>query len=236
MNWFNDNKYSKYYFMIVSKAKDRVNLSGTFEKHHIKPKSFDGSNIKENIVKMTLREHFICHRLLVKMVDGIFKRKMNYALYRMQRNSKYADSCININSRTYELLRIKFIEEQKKHAVEVKDKMIATLRLTLSTPEAHQKKRDAALKSSTAVVNAKKSESAKKRKWSPEVKQKMAETRRQKFANDYEYREKILAGLRSIRQRTHSVEERKVRSESMKGIIRGPYRKRVPIAPFSLEF
>ena len=33
---------------------------GYYEKHHIQPKSLGGSNKKENLVRLTAREHFIC--------------------------------------------------------------------------------------------------------------------------------------------------------------------------------
>mgnify|MGYP001410706916 CR=1 FL=1 len=64
---FIDNKYSKWYFNIIKNAKTSVRIGYT-EKHHIIPKSLKGSNIKDNIVKLTAREHYICHILLTKMV------------------------------------------------------------------------------------------------------------------------------------------------------------------------
>jgi hypothetical protein len=43
---------------------------GYTEKHHIIPVSLGGSNLKDNLVKLTAREHFICHWILVKMYKG----------------------------------------------------------------------------------------------------------------------------------------------------------------------
>lgn len=54
--------------------------SGYTEKHHILPKSFGGSNKKENLVELTIREHYVCHLLLTKMVSGELRAKMIYAL------------------------------------------------------------------------------------------------------------------------------------------------------------
>jgi hypothetical protein len=64
---FLTNKYTKWYFNIVSNAQNR-NISGYTEKHHIIPKSLGGNNTQINLVKLTAREHFICHWLLTKMV------------------------------------------------------------------------------------------------------------------------------------------------------------------------
>ncbi len=36
-----------------------------YERHHILPKCLGGENDKENLVLLTGKEHFICHKLLV---------------------------------------------------------------------------------------------------------------------------------------------------------------------------
>jgi 5-methylcytosine-specific restriction endonuclease McrA len=66
---FVQNKYTKWYFNIISNAQNR-DASGYTEKHHIIPKSLGGNNDTENLVKLTGREHFICHWLLTKMVSN----------------------------------------------------------------------------------------------------------------------------------------------------------------------
>ena len=43
------------------------NNTGRLEVHHIVPKCLGGSNKKENLVELTAREHFICHRLLCEI-------------------------------------------------------------------------------------------------------------------------------------------------------------------------
>lgn len=67
---FLPNKYTKWYLGIVSNARGRV-IVGYTETHHIIPKSLGGSNKRSNLVKLTAREHFICHWLLTKMVNDI---------------------------------------------------------------------------------------------------------------------------------------------------------------------
>jgi hypothetical protein len=98
------NKYTTWYFNIITSAKYRIVDSYT-ETHHIIPKSLGGSNKKENLVKLTAREHFICHLLLTKMVSGDSKRKMAYACKRMMSGNQYQDR-YSINSTRYEKLKL----------------------------------------------------------------------------------------------------------------------------------
>lgn len=79
---FINNKYSKYYYLIIDNAKSRINKPKTYlENHHIVPESFfinrsrkgpagwvDGNpEDKINKVKLTAHEHYVCHLLLVRM-------------------------------------------------------------------------------------------------------------------------------------------------------------------------
>ena len=110
--------YKNIYYRIIENSKrDNENgnrCEGYFEKHHILPKSLGGTNKKENIVKLTAREHFICHWLLVKMYNkGTNERnKMLCALWRMQSvngiHKRY------VNSRAYEALRMEFAKTISK--------------------------------------------------------------------------------------------------------------------------
>jgi hypothetical protein len=74
---FIDNKDTRWYFNIINRAKPR-HLTEYSENHHIVPKSLGGNNSKENLVQLTAREHFICHRLLIRMLVGENKGKMVY--------------------------------------------------------------------------------------------------------------------------------------------------------------
>lgn len=99
--------YKLIYESIIEYAKTRTNLTGYFETHHILPKSLGGTNDVSNLVKLTAREHFICHWLLVKMFNkGTDERnKMLYAFWMMKSNP--TKSCERYtNSRAYEKLRI----------------------------------------------------------------------------------------------------------------------------------
>jgi hypothetical protein len=89
------NKYTRWYYCIINTALRRgMSITGYTENHHIIPESFyinrsrlgpkgwlaGDPNCKLNIVKLTPEEHFICHWLLIKMVDGLAVAKMERAL------------------------------------------------------------------------------------------------------------------------------------------------------------
>lgn len=102
---FTSNKYSKIYYQIVDRAINRI-LEGYTEKHHIIPKSMGGSNTVENLVRLTAREHFICHWLLIKMTEGKDRHKMINAL-RIMRAEKKGQTRYQtkITARVYENLK-----------------------------------------------------------------------------------------------------------------------------------
>lgn len=79
---FITNKYTRIYFSIIRHAQKR-NLDGYKERHHIIPRSLGGNDSSENLVDLTAREHFICHKLLVKMTTGVARGKMAAAVILM---------------------------------------------------------------------------------------------------------------------------------------------------------
>ena len=79
-NFIKDNKYSRWYYSIVYKAKNQLrkklnrnnSLFVYYEKHHILPVSIypEYKNLRlwpGNAVLLTAKEHFVCHKLLTKM-------------------------------------------------------------------------------------------------------------------------------------------------------------------------
>ena len=93
---FVDNKYKKWYQNIIRNARGRTASSDTyFEKHHILPKSLGGNDDKENLVKLTAREHFLVHLLLTKFTSGIGRRNMCFALSSFHRSNKFQKRVLN---------------------------------------------------------------------------------------------------------------------------------------------
>ena len=106
--------YEKIYNQIVSRAKNRI-LECYTEKHHIIPRCMGGSDDKENLVDLTAREHFICHRLLVNIHPD--NNKLKFALWAMCNMKSKRQSRYIPRSRIYESIKlevIKIISENKK--------------------------------------------------------------------------------------------------------------------------
>lgn len=101
------NKYTTCYYSIINKAMSRELPTNFYtEKHHIIPKSLGGLNASTNIVKLTAREHFICHLLLPRMLTGLKKRSMTFALWSMiNRDHSGRQLRYKINSRMHASIR-----------------------------------------------------------------------------------------------------------------------------------
>lgn len=97
--------YEKIYYTLIASRKqmNRIKKDGVFEKHHILPKAFGGSNSIDNLVLLTPREHYIAHLLLVKFNEGIKKAKMTYALLKMCCNNQNQKR--KISSRQYDYVK-----------------------------------------------------------------------------------------------------------------------------------
>jgi len=102
------NKYTSWYYNIIANAKSRVISSDTYtERHHVIPKSLGGANSKDNLVRLTAREHFICHWLLIKMTVDTNQTKMIFALHRMNNANNKQRRYFNLTTnRVYEKNRI----------------------------------------------------------------------------------------------------------------------------------
>jgi len=96
--------YQKIYNSIINNANDRLN-EGYTEKHHILPKCLGGDDNSNNLIRLTAREHFICHLLLAKIHGG----KLVHAAHMMSNMKRY-------NSKEYSWLR-------EEHAKDVSEKM-----------------------------------------------------------------------------------------------------------------
>ena len=116
---FIDNKYTKWYFAIINNANTRI-TSGYTEHHHIIPECFFKNRTRKgpagwsdgnpedpsNKIKLTAKEHFICHHLLTKMLaESRPRAQMLKALERMTAsNNKHQR--YKITARLFEQIRI----------------------------------------------------------------------------------------------------------------------------------
>jgi hypothetical protein len=121
------NKYSRWYFSIIDQAKREPRSDG--EVHHIIPRSLGGSNCITNLVKLSFREHFLCHLLLTKMTEGEDRTKMAYALKFMTAKSARQNRYI-CTSRSFEIVKKLFAEARRNtiHREESKAKTSKSMR------------------------------------------------------------------------------------------------------------
>lgn len=147
------NKYTKCYYSIIDRAKSRVLAKEIYtEKHHVIPKSLGGSNEPANLVRLTAREHFVCHLLLPKMLTGINKRNMTFAIWSMlNRDHSKQRSRHKVNSHTYQKLKTqiaKAISESNSGRKRSKEfcELISKLKKGITNPklsgENHYTKKD----------------------------------------------------------------------------------------------
>jgi len=108
------SKYEKWYASITQNAKNRILDSDIYtEMHHVIPRSLGGDDNADNLVKLTAREHFICHWLLTKFKTGEDRHKMLNAL-RMMRAEKHGQEryTTKITARVYESIKEEYSKLQ----------------------------------------------------------------------------------------------------------------------------
>ena len=127
------NKYSKTYYQIIDRAifENRKKTKPTYashvyyELHHVLPRSVypEFINLKKykwNGVLLTAREHFIAHKLLVRMMStDIAKAKMLHAVMYFITSNK--DNRMVITSREYEYYRSRAAEA---HSLLISEKYV----------------------------------------------------------------------------------------------------------------
>jgi len=103
--------YQRIYDQLMLRAQGRKPEPHIlYDRHHIIPKSLGGSNYSSNIARLTLREHFIAHRVLVKIYANQTQayKKMVYALWWMSKTKHLQDSTI-VSSHSYEQARLAYM-------------------------------------------------------------------------------------------------------------------------------
>jgi hypothetical protein len=97
-------EYLKIYNRIVERATNR-DVLGYVEKHHIIPKCLGGDNRKSNIVSLTAKEHYICHKLLCEIYPN--ESKIKYAFWRMCNvaNNEYQERNYKVSAKVYSRIK-----------------------------------------------------------------------------------------------------------------------------------
>ena len=120
------NKYTNWYKSIIANAQ-LTESGGYTESHHIIPKCLGGTNDKSNLVRLSGREHFVCHLLLTKMTTGKEKGKMVFALNSMMNRYNNTMDRYVPSSRVYEFLRRQLSEAHKQLGRTVEHKAAISL-------------------------------------------------------------------------------------------------------------
>lgn len=116
-----ETKYSKYYLLIIEKAKLENRKKYTkdnknyvyYENHHILPRSLfpDYSNLKDNPwngVLLTAKEHYICHALIWKHYKKLKSVNNCYKMFNaFKRMNKQSNNKIIYNSNLYNICKSK---------------------------------------------------------------------------------------------------------------------------------
>lgn len=100
--------YLNIYENLITTRKQMIRENLYLEKHHIIPRCLGGRDDKENLVKLTPREHFIAHILLSKMYKD--NKALLNAIIIMKAGR--GDN-VYVNSRLYVIARIKYGESIK---------------------------------------------------------------------------------------------------------------------------
>jgi len=103
--------YKRVYESIIQRRLENPLSEGEYvEKHHIVPRSLGGDDNETNLIRLTAREHFICHALLAEMYEEGTNEwyKLNHAFMMMKAESEDHGGHRYINSRLYELKRKDF--------------------------------------------------------------------------------------------------------------------------------
>ena len=62
--------YQKIYAQLIESRKRKTTEDTYHERHHILPRKLGGDESKDNLVKLTAREHYVSHWLLAKIHGG----------------------------------------------------------------------------------------------------------------------------------------------------------------------
>jgi len=201
--------YTKLYENIIERAKfeNRVKGNGNYyENHHIQPRCLKGNDEDYNLVLLTGKEHFICHKLLTYIYPN--NRDLATAFHFMVfGNNNYKNTARDYEYARELISRIGLSEETKK-------RISRASKGRLHTDEA-KKKMSKTLKGKPA----------------PNKGKKMSEEQKIKLRNAAKFRPKISEETRkkmSISAKNKpkiSEETRKKMSEGRKGELNGMYGK-----------
>lgn len=114
------------------------------ELHHVIPKSLGGSDSKKNLVRLTAREHFIAHALLVRYYKNVcYKSYKSYesmlVAFNNMNSSPIGEEFRYFNSRLFEKYREEFSRIQSKRQTGEGNSQFGTMWITSELLEENKK-------------------------------------------------------------------------------------------------
>lgn len=104
--------YQRIYDVIIERARVRNN-DGYVERHHIIPRCMGGGDEESNLVELTAKEHFLCHKLLVEMYPK--EPKLVWGYWMMAKlKGRGQKRNYHVGAREYERLREAYSQVLKK--------------------------------------------------------------------------------------------------------------------------
>lgn len=103
--------YLGQYNNLIASRKTLLRKKGAgiyYEKHHIIPRWLGGADVKDNLILLTAKEHFIAHMLLWKHYRD---RSSALAFHRMTKSNNFAQER-KFTASQFEKARIAFVETQ----------------------------------------------------------------------------------------------------------------------------
>lgn len=194
--------YQRIYNQIIERAKTRPRFEGYAEMHHVIPKCMGGTNDKDNIVRLTAREHYVCHILLTFIYPN--DKKLFHAAFRIvnQRGPSGHQGYTKISSRMYE-----YLKRNKKHTEETKE-LLRNISLNMSV-ETRELMRLKKLGTKLTDEHKKHVGESIKKYWAN-----LSDDKRKRPPHSEEHRKNISLSLKG---RKHSEERKRKNSEAQKG-------------------
>lgn len=119
-NIFQDNKYTKLYHRIIAEHghQQKPGDDHSYEEHHKIPRSLGGTDAADNLVYLSMKAHFVCHRVLMKAVKPAHRSKMVAAVVAFRMINNEERKAIHkriVSGRGYETVRKEFVEYVSSH-------------------------------------------------------------------------------------------------------------------------
>lgn len=129
--------YKIIYDNLIAKGKNRIKIDDYYEIHHIIPRCCGGSNEPDNLVKLTAKEHYVAHHLLMLMYkDTEHYRQLIYA-FRYMTVGHYGKR-LN-NAYDYAYMRKLFSENHPTKDPKVREKISNSVKHYFETESADKK-------------------------------------------------------------------------------------------------